>query len=95
MIVRLDGHLEIQARELRQMPVRVRVLSAEDGADLEDALHVRRDAHLLRQLRALRQESRSSEIVDLEHRCAALSPAPLELARLDLDEAAREQRLAE
>ena len=64
-------------------------------ADLEHPLHVRRDAHLLRQLRALRKESRSSEIVDLEHRCAALSPAPLELAGLDLDEAAREQRLTE
>ena len=84
VIVRLDGHLEIQARELRQMPVRVRVLSAEDGADLEDALHVRRDAHLLCELRALREARGPAEVVDLEHGCPGFCRRALELGRMDL-----------
>ena len=55
--------------------------------DLKDTLHVRRDAHLLRELRALREERRAPEVVDLEDRCTGLGRRSLHLRRVDLDEA--------
>ena len=72
MIVAVYRHLEVEAGELGEMSVRVRVLGAEDGTDLEDAFHVCGDAHLLRELRALCEIRRAAEIVDLENGGAGL-----------------------
>jgi hypothetical protein len=86
VIIIFESHLKVEASEFGQVPVGVRVLSPEDGADLVYPLHISSDSHLLSQLGRLRQESRTTEIVDLEHGRAGLSSSGLEFGRLDLGE---------
>ncbi len=76
-------------------PVRLRVLRPEDRPDLEHALHVGADRHLLVQLRRLRQAARLAHVVELEHGGAALGGASDQLGRVDLLEALGEQHAAE
>lgn len=90
VVVVLDGHFHVEARVFRQVAVRVGVLGAEDGADLEDAAKVGRDGHLLGQLGALGEKGVAAKVVDLEDGGAALGGGGLELGRVDLDEAAVE-----
>lgn len=47
VIVLVKGHLQVEAGELGQMAVGVGLLRAEHGSDLEHALKVARDDHLL------------------------------------------------
>lgn len=89
VVVILESHLEIQASELGQVPVGVRVLSPEDGADLVYPLHIGGDGHLLGQLRRLRQEGWTAEVVNLEDCGTRLRGSGLEFWRLDLGEALR------
>lgn len=84
MVVKL--HLQVQTRELGQMAMRIRVLGTENRPDFKHALHIPRDAHLLRELRALREERGPPEVVYLEYCSAGLSPTFLELGRLNLEE---------
>lgn len=46
-VMLVDGHLEVQARELAQVAVRVAVLGTEHRPDLEHSLEVRAECHLL------------------------------------------------
>ena len=82
----VDCHFQIQPGELGQVPVRIRVLRAEDGSDLKDTLHICRDAHLLRELRTLGEVRGAAEVVDLEDGRAGLGRRSLEFRRVDLDE---------
>jgi hypothetical protein len=50
VVVLLELHFEIQARELGQVARRVGVFGAEDGADFHDFLEARGDEHLLVEL---------------------------------------------
>jgi len=86
VIVLIDGHLEIQTRELGQVSVGVTVLRTEHRADLEHAAEVGRNGHLLAQLGRLREESGAAEVVDLEHARAGFRRHALQLGRVDLDE---------
>lgn len=94
-VVLVDRHLKVEPRELAHVAVRVRVLRAEDGADLEDAVEVGADRHLLRQLRRLREARGAAHVVEAEDGGAALGRARDELGRVDLLEAALQERLAE
>lgn len=58
------------------------------GPDLEHTLHVGGDAHLLCELRALGEEGGAAEVVHLENGGAGLGARLLELAAVDLEEAA-------
>eukprot|EP00754_Rhynchopus_humris_P002213 Rhum_TRINITY_DN11223_c0_g1::Rhum_TRINITY_DN11223_c0_g1_i1::g.43386::m.43386 len=82
-----DDHLDVEPRELAQVPVRVRVLRAEHGADLEHVAQVALHGHLLVQLRALRKEGRPPHVAYLEDRGPALARRRDDLRRVDLDEA--------
>ena len=73
----LELHLHVEARELAEMAVRVRVLRSEDGADLENALQVGAESHLLVELRALREACVLLEILELEDVGAALRRAAI------------------
>mmetsp|Transcript_50008 Transcript_50008/g.163385 ORF Transcript_50008/g.163385 Transcript_50008/m.163385 type:complete len:485 (+) Transcript_50008:520-1974(+) len=95
VIVLEEGHLHVEADELGHVPVRERVLRAEDGRDLEDAVEVRHQRHLLVQLRRLREAGGRAKVVCPEDVGAALGLAGDELRRLDLEEALRAERLAE
>ena len=53
-VVLVDLHLQVKPCELTHVPVRVRVLGAEDRADLKHSSEVRADSHLLVQLRGHR-----------------------------------------
>ena len=86
MVMALDGHLDIKARELGQVPMRVRVLSPENGANLEDAFHVGGNTHLLGELRTLRKARCTTEVVDFEDGGTGLCRSALELGRVDLGE---------
>jgi hypothetical protein len=68
VVVLVDGHLEIEAGEFAQVPVRVGILGSEYWPNLEHSIKstARRD-HLLVELRALRQTRRLIEILELEH----------------------------
>ena len=87
VVVVLESHLEIKTGELGQVPVGVGVLSPEDGANLVHPLHVGGDGHLLGQLRRLRQEGWTAEVVNLEDGGARLCGSGLKFWRLDLSEA--------
>lgn len=95
VVVALDGHLQIQTSELRQVSVGIRVLGSEDGTNLEDTFHVRSDTHLLRKLRTLREVRRSTEVVDFEYCGTGLGCGALELGGVDLDEALLREEDAE
>lgn len=96
VVVRLDGHLEVEAHELAHVAVGVRVLGAEDGADLVHAFEARDGArHLLVQLRALRERGILVKVLEREAVGTALGRASNKLGRVDLDEAARVEELAE
>lgn len=55
VVVLHNGHLQVEPSELAEVPVRVRVLSPKHWANLEDAVKVSVDRHLLVELRRLRQ----------------------------------------
>mmetsp|Transcript_57470 Transcript_57470/g.84309 ORF Transcript_57470/g.84309 Transcript_57470/m.84309 type:complete len:221 (+) Transcript_57470:344-1006(+) len=48
-----DGHLQIEPREFTQVPPRVGLFRAKNWADLEYAVEIRRNGHLLVELRGL------------------------------------------
>jgi len=56
MVMLLESHLHIQPDELGHVAMSEGFLGTEDTADLEDALKVTTDNHLLVELRGLRQE---------------------------------------
>ena len=87
VVMKVDGHLDIEADKLAQVAARVRLLSAEDGPDFEHALEVRRDGHLLVQLRRLRKARCAPEIVRCEDARPSLGFARDDLGRVDLGEA--------
>ncbi|KAJ6259481.1 hypothetical protein Dda_5118 [Drechslerella dactyloides] len=87
VVVLFESHFQVQAGEFGQVTVGVAVLGAEDGADLVHSLEIRDDAHLLGQLRALREEGVPAEIVDLENARSGLGCGALELGCVDFDEA--------
>ena len=64
-------HLEVHGDIFVEVPARVVVLGAEHGAYLEHAL-VNGHQRLLVKLRTLRKEHRLTEVIELEHVCAAL-----------------------
>ncbi|KAI7724400.1 aspartyl-tRNA synthetase [Hortaea werneckii] len=91
VVVRLNCHLQIQTSELRQMSVRVAVLSTEDRTNLHDTPHVSSDSHLLAQLWRLRKERRTAKVVQFEHTSARFRCYALQLrnAGLDLEDCLR------
>ena len=89
MVIVLESHLEIKAGKLGQVPVGVGVLSPEDGANLIHPLHIGGDGHLLGQLRRLRQEGWTTEVVNLEDGGTRLRGSGLKFWRLDLSETLR------
>lgn len=66
-IVFLDGHLDIQAYKLAHVTMGKRVLSSEDGTDLENSLEISHNAHLLVKLRRLGKTGLLAEILETEH----------------------------
>lgn len=87
VIMLLELHLQIQTRKLRQMACRIRVLGPEHGSNLHDPAEMRRDEHLLVELRGLGQERGLPEVIELEDVCAALRGRAEDLRRLNEDEA--------
>jgi hypothetical protein len=61
VIVVVEGHFEIETDEFGKMAMGVRVLSAEHRANLEHALEVRANRHLLVELRRLRKIRRACD----------------------------------
>ena len=93
--MQIKGHLHVQADKLTEVAPRVALLGAEYRPNLEDALEVGRDGHLLVQLRRLREARRLAEIIGTEDVGAALRFSRDQFRRVDLDETLFEQRLAE
>mmetsp|Transcript_17921 Transcript_17921/g.42418 ORF Transcript_17921/g.42418 Transcript_17921/m.42418 type:complete len:249 (-) Transcript_17921:701-1447(-) len=96
----VDAHLEIKPDKLGQVPPRVRVLCPEHRSHLEDALEVAHDAHLLVELRGLRQargllEPGVLHVLKPEHVGASLARAGDDLRGVDLREAFLHQRRPE
>ena len=89
VVVVFESHLKIKSGELGQVPVGVGVLSPEDGANLIHPLHVGGDGHLLGQLRRLRQEGWTAEVVNFEDGGTGLCGSGLKFWRLDLSKALR------
>ena len=83
VVVLADGHLEVQASELGQVPFGVRILGAEDRADAVDRAQVAGDGHLLEELRGLGQVGFAIEVGDFEDSRAALGGGTGEVGRLD------------
>mmetsp|Transcript_57387 Transcript_57387/g.121771 ORF Transcript_57387/g.121771 Transcript_57387/m.121771 type:complete len:367 (-) Transcript_57387:698-1798(-) len=94
-IVLVDGHLQVQPRELAEVPARVRVLGAKYRPYFEHAIQVGRYRHLLVQLGTLGEAGRRPEVVGGEDARPALALPGDELGGVDLDEALRVQGLAE
>ena len=85
----LDGHLHVEAGELAQVAMGVGILGAKHRANLEHALEIRLDRHLLVQLRRLRETRGLAHVIQLEHGRAALGRAADELRGVNLDEILR------
>ena len=64
-----EGHLEVEPDKLAEVAACVGVFGSEDGPDLEDALEVARDRHLLVELRRLREARRLPKVVRGEDAC--------------------------
>jgi len=77
------------------MTMGIRVLRPKNRTDLEYALHIGRNGHLLGELRRLREESWVAEIVDFEDCCAGFGSGLLELRRVNFDEAFGDECLSE
>ena len=82
-VVLHEGHLHVEPHELGHVAVGERVLGAEDGAHLEDALEVAHQSHLLVQLRRLREVREAVKVLDLEDVGATLGGGCDELRRVD------------
>ena len=67
----LKFHFKIKACELAQMSVRVGVLSSEHGSDLENALKITTQSHLLVELGALGKTCILFEVFQTEHVCTS------------------------
>uniref|UniRef100_A0A7S3CR00 Uncharacterized protein n=1 Tax=Strombidium rassoulzadegani TaxID=1082188 RepID=A0A7S3CR00_9SPIT len=93
-VVLLDRHLHIEARELAQMPVRVGVLGPEHGSDLEDAVEVGAESHLLVELGALGEAGLLAEVLELENVGPALGGPSDHLGGVDLDEVVLDHELS-
>jgi hypothetical protein len=63
----VESHFDIEARELTEMAICVRVFSAENWPNLKDSLHVSTQNHLLVKLRALSKASFLTEVVKSEN----------------------------
>ena len=63
MVMVLEAHLHVAAGELAQMTMGKRLLGAEDGADLENAVQIAHKSHLLVKLGRLGEVSVISEVV--------------------------------
>mmetsp|Transcript_29025 Transcript_29025/g.62533 ORF Transcript_29025/g.62533 Transcript_29025/m.62533 type:complete len:365 (+) Transcript_29025:403-1497(+) len=94
-VMLVDGHLQIQPRELAQVPTSLRVLRAKDGPDLEHAIDIGRNRHLLVQLGRLGEAGRRPEVVGGEHPGSALALPSDELGGVNLDEPLRVQGFSE
>ena len=66
VVMLLELHLEIETCELGQVTSRVRVLSAEDRANLHNLLEARSDQHLLVELWRLGKVGLAVEVLQLE-----------------------------
>ena len=96
VFVRLDpAHLGIDRGELGRVARGERGISAERGADLEDAAEACSLSHLLEELGALREKRLALEVLDLEELGARLARRRHQLRGLNLDEAAVDPDLAQ
>mmetsp|Transcript_36331 Transcript_36331/g.90428 ORF Transcript_36331/g.90428 Transcript_36331/m.90428 type:complete len:412 (-) Transcript_36331:901-2136(-) len=95
VVVVVEGHLQVEAGELRHVAVRERLLRSEDRPDLKHAAEVRHERHLLVELRRLREEGVAVEIFEPEDVGAAFRCRCDHLGRVDLDEALRQEALSE
>mmetsp|Transcript_22286 Transcript_22286/g.48996 ORF Transcript_22286/g.48996 Transcript_22286/m.48996 type:complete len:317 (-) Transcript_22286:123-1073(-) len=78
------------------MPMRVRVLSAEHGSNLEHPLQIGADSHLLVKLRRLGEAARAQvHVLEPEHRRSTLGCTPNHLGAVNLRETLAEERAAE
>jgi len=71
----LELHLHIETCELTQVAVRVGVFGTEYGTNLENALQVTTESHLLIELRALSEAAWLIEVHEVEHVGAAFRRA--------------------
>jgi hypothetical protein len=62
-----EFHFKIKACELAQMSVRVGVLSSKNGSNLEDALKITAQSHLLVELWALGKTCILLKVFQMEH----------------------------
>eukprot|EP00960_Hanusia_phi_P002981 88757-Hanusia_phi.AAC.4 len=95
VVVLADRHLQVQPRELAQVPPRVGLLRPEHRAHLKDAAQVARDGHLLVELRRLREAGGATEVVGAEDLGPALALPRDQLRRVDLEEPLLVQLLPE
>mmetsp|Transcript_603 Transcript_603/g.1606 ORF Transcript_603/g.1606 Transcript_603/m.1606 type:complete len:371 (-) Transcript_603:733-1845(-) len=91
----VDRHLHIQAYELSQVAVSVRVFGPENRSDLENTCHIATNGHLLVKLRALCQARGPTHVIHVEHRCTSLGCPRQELGRVDFHKVVGEQGLPE
>mmetsp|Transcript_1954 Transcript_1954/g.3162 ORF Transcript_1954/g.3162 Transcript_1954/m.3162 type:complete len:435 (-) Transcript_1954:54-1358(-) len=95
MVVLVESHLHVQAVELAQMAVGVRVFSTENGSDFKYTLKASASSsNLLVELGALRQTCWVSKVVGEENFRPALTLSSEELGRLDLNKAAVVEKFA-
>mmetsp|Transcript_10822 Transcript_10822/g.29877 ORF Transcript_10822/g.29877 Transcript_10822/m.29877 type:complete len:239 (-) Transcript_10822:16-732(-) len=87
----IDRHLQIQAGKFAQVTSRNGFFGTEHGSDLEYACQVRRDGHLLVQLRGLCQTRGLAEVIRGENFRTALACAGQQFWRMDFGEALRVQ----
>merc|ERR1719336_1282932 len=95
MVMIFERHLQVEAHELCEMSVCVGIFCTEDSTHSEHLVEVGGDGHLLVQLRRLSEEGGALEVVHLEHVGSSLGGGADDLRRVDLDEAALGQRVAE
>lgn len=95
VVVRLEGHFEIETGELSHVPVALAVLCAEDGGNLKDLLHVAGNEHLLVELRALGEVGLGLEVCDLKDVGASLGCSTEKLRGMELGKVAGGKELAE
>jgi hypothetical protein len=77
--VLVEHHLDIEASELAQVTVGVRVLGTENRADFEHTMHITTEDHLLIELRALCKACLLSEVVKSKDFCTTFGGSSNEL----------------
>mmetsp|Transcript_8969 Transcript_8969/g.13165 ORF Transcript_8969/g.13165 Transcript_8969/m.13165 type:complete len:201 (-) Transcript_8969:805-1407(-) len=91
----INCHLKIQPSKLTQVPASVGILSTKYRANLKHTVEIRRNSHLLIELRRLSKARRCSKVISSKYTSSTFTFTSNQFGSVNLNKALRIQRFAE